>query len=83
MENSISLISPHEASAKMQSGAALLDVREYPEWVQGHVAGAVLLPLGEVQRQPQRALLAPEVVLLCRSGKRASTAAQVLAEAGA
>jgi len=78
----ITRISPREAHAKMQNGAALLDVREYPEWLESHVPGATLVPLGALQSDPQRGALAPEVLTLCRSGKRATEAAQTLTDAG-
>ncbi len=81
-KNNISTISPQEAKSKMENGAALLDVREYPEWLESHVPGATLLPLGQLKSDPQRGALAPEVLTLCRSGKRAAEAAQVLAESG-
>jgi len=78
----VSTISPLEAQAKMKDGAALLDVREYPEWIQSHVPGATLIPLGDVKSEPQRAALASEVLVMCRSGKRATEAAQAMAAAG-
>lgn len=78
----IQSVTPQEAKTKMESGAALLDVREYPEWLESHVPGATLVPLGELKSDPQRGALAPEVLTLCRSGKRATEAAQVLAESG-
>ncbi len=80
-ENHVQTISPLEAKAKMDAGAALLDVREYPEWLESHVPGATLVPLGELKSDPQRGALAPEVLTLCRSGKRATEAAQALADA--
>jgi rhodanese-related sulfurtransferase len=81
-ENNIQIISPQEARTKMESGAVLLDVREYPEWLESHVAGATLVPLGELKSDPKRGALAPEVLTLCRSGKRATEAAQTLTDAG-
>ena len=81
-EPNVPTISPLEAKTKMDNGAALLDVREYPEWLESHVPGATLVPLGELKSDPQRGALAPEVLTLCRSGKRATEAAQTLAEAG-
>jgi rhodanese-related sulfurtransferase len=78
----ITKISPRQAHEKLQNGAALLDVREYPEWVQSHVPGATLLPLGDLKNEPQRGALADEVITLCRSGRRAAEAAKVLAEQG-
>lgn len=77
----VQTISLLEAQAKMQNGAALLDVREYPEWLESHIPGATLVPLGDLKSDPQRGALAPEVLTLCRSGKRATEAAQTLHEA--
>ena len=71
-EPNVPTISPLEAKTKMDNGAALLDVREYPEWLESHVPGATLVPLGELKSDPQRGALAPEVLTLCRSGKRRS-----------
>lgn len=83
MQNTaVQTITPLEARAKMQDGAVLLDVREYPEWLESHIPGATLIPLGELKNNPQRGALAPEVLTLCRSGKRATEAAQTLAAAG-
>lgn len=81
-KTSVQTIAPQEAHDKMQNGAALLDVREYPEWLESHIPGATLIPLGEIKSDPGRGALAPEVLTLCRSGKRATEAAQTLAEAG-
>lgn len=78
----ISTISPEEARAKINDGAALIDVREYPEWSECHISDATLIPLGDITKDPQCAALAGEVLLLCRSGKRATEAAQCLAAAG-
>ena len=56
---------------------AVLDVREYPEYAEGHVAGARLTPLGDLQCRPELAG-AGEVYLLCRTGRRAREAAAIL-----
>lgn len=68
-----------EARRLLEQGeAALLDVREYPEWVEAHVAEGRLIPLGELRRDPAQVELAGPVLLLCRSGKRAAQAAEIL-----
>ncbi len=66
----------------MEAGALLLDVRAYPEWRQSHVAGATLIPLGELTSNPARGALGDEVLVICQSGKRSAQAAQLLAENG-
>lgn len=62
-------------------GATLIDVREPDEYEEGHVAGARLIPLGQV---PDRLDEIPttEVLLICRSGARSMRAAQFLVARG-
>lgn len=63
-------------------GATVIDVREPDEYVEAHVPGAVLIPLGEV---PERVAEVPEgetVYLICRSGARSIRAGDVLAAEG-
>lgn len=74
----IETISPQQAQAMMKEGAAMVDVREPAEWEEAHVAGSTLIPLGAVQKEPKKAALAPKVLLLCRSGKRAAVAAEAM-----
>lgn len=60
--------------------AFLIDVREPAEWVRGHAAGAILVPLGELD-----ASVLPRdrtILVLCRSGNRSGTATTMLLEAG-
>lgn len=61
----------------------LLDVRTDAEFAASHVPGAVLLPLHRIEQDPAAVAreLAPcgEVVVVCRSGGRATTAATALA----
>jgi rhodanese-related sulfurtransferase len=59
----------------------LIDVREFPEYAEAHVAGSRLLPLGAL-RSGAGADLAGEVLLLCRSGRRAKEAAECLTGRG-
>lgn len=78
----VTTISCEEARTKMQNGAILLDVREYPEWLESHVHGARLIPLGNIKNDPQCAALGDEVLLLCRTDRRATEAAKCIAAAG-
>jgi hydroxyacylglutathione hydrolase len=59
----------------------LLDVRRRLEWEDGHIAGAVHIPLHELLTRLDE-IPAGEVWVHCRSGYRASIAASVLAAAG-
>lgn len=60
-----------------QRRISILDVRQEHEWSEGHVGGAVHIPLNEL---PARAGELPpgEVWVYCRSGMRASAAASML-----
>ena len=78
-------ISPLEAQQLSAQGATMIDVREYPEWTAAHVAGAQLLPLGELCREPNlkdKFASDEPILVLCRSGKRAGVAAQALEQNG-
>lgn len=60
----------------------LLDVREGPEWVAGHVEGALHVPMHQLQAAQD--LLAEDrtIVCVCRSGQRSAAVAEALRRAG-
>jgi len=73
-----------EAVALAREGHRVIDVREQSEWDAGHVAGATLLPLGDV---PQRiGEVAPDkdvpLLLHCAVGGRSGRAAGWLTQMG-
>lgn len=53
----------------------LVDVRQPDEYVQGHIPGAVLIPLGEISNRLAELPVDKDVVVYCRSGKRSKAAA--------
>lgn len=67
------------------AGTIVLDVREQEEYDQGHIPGAVLLPVGEITQESASAAV-PEkdtvVLVYCRSGNRSKAAAGELAQLG-
>lgn len=71
---------PNELDTHRRAGAALIDVREPDEYTQGHVPGAVNLPLSELQGR--EAEIPDGAVLICASGNRSSQAATYLAAQG-
>ncbi len=71
-----------EAAARLKDGAFLLDVRQPEEWVEGHVEGAVLIPLGELQARLSEIPTDQDVLIICRSGNRSSQARDLLRAAG-
>ena len=60
----------------------VLDVRAPEEFVTGHVPGAVNIPYDQVAARLAEVPKDKEVVLYCRSGRRAGMAAEVLAANG-
>lgn len=79
-------ISQQEAKKRMDAGGVLvLDVREPYEYNDGHIPGAVLLPLGTISEAGAAAVISSkdaEVLVYCRSGSRSKQAAAMLARLG-
>ena len=79
-------ISAEDAKEIMDStdDFALIDVREKDEYASGHIAGALLIPYGEIKERAETELTDKEQMILvyCRSGRRSAIAAQTLAELG-
>ncbi len=66
----------------LQAGeAVLVDVREPNEYQEGHIAGAVLLPLAEVEADTIPPFQGRKLVMQCRSGGRSRTACGKLIKA--
>lgn len=60
----------------------LLDVREDDEWSAGRIDGALHIPLGQLPARVAELDRDRPVVTVCRSGGRASKAAELLTRAG-
>jgi hydroxyacylglutathione hydrolase len=69
------------AAARADGRVVVLDVHRRLEWLAGHIAGAVHIPLHEL---PHRLGEGPagQVWVVCRSGYRATVAASLLAAHG-
>jgi len=63
-------------------GATLIDVREPYEWEMGHIDGARLIPLGQIERRLNEIPRDRDVVLYCQMGGRSARALEVLRGAG-
>jgi rhodanese-related sulfurtransferase len=75
-------ISVSEAVAKQEAGAFILDVREPSEWNEAHIAGATLIPLGELVSRVNELPKDKEIVVVCRSGNRSAQARDLLVSEG-
>lgn len=69
-------------AAAHADGAFVLDVREPFEYVDGHVPGAVLVPMSHVHARLGDLPAGEPVYVICASGNRSKTAASWLRGAG-
>jgi sulfur-carrier protein adenylyltransferase/sulfurtransferase len=53
----------------------LVDVRQPDEYAKGHIAGSILMPLGELPQRLQELPVDKDIIVYCRSGKRSKGAA--------
>ena len=60
----------------------VVDVREPSEFAAGHLAGALNIPVGDLQRRGAEIPLEFPVVFVCRSGARSRAACELAAGAG-
>ena len=85
-ENGYQQISQDEAKEMMDSQeVVILDVREQEEFDSGHIAGAVLLPVGSISEATAAEVIPKKdsvVLVYCRSGNRSKTASEKLVELG-
>jgi phage shock protein E len=67
-----------------ESGVVFVDVRTDAEWSDGHLKNAVHLPLDEVEARAASLFPAKDaaLVLYCRTGRRAESAAEQLRQLG-
>ena len=78
-------ISPQELKERLDTApdkVCLIDVRQPEEFAIGHLAGATLIPLGELSRRVGEIPQGCEVVAYCHHGSRSAKAVGILAMAG-
>lgn len=72
----------HERHLKLEKTDIILDVRNPDEFKEGHIKGALNIPLGEVIHHLEKLKTYHNVYIHCKRGGRAQNAFQVLAGAG-
>jgi rhodanese-related sulfurtransferase/rubrerythrin len=60
----------------------LLDVRQPKEYAKGHIPGAILIPLGELETRVIELDQGKDIIIYCRSGKRSRIAAFFITASG-
>ena len=66
----------------LREGAALVDVREAAEYREGHVPGAVNIPMGQLSARLGELDRGRPVLVVCASGNRSAAMTDVLTAAG-
>ena len=81
---SVPTITAMELNEKLKFGKhpLVLDVRQPDEFRTGHITGAKLVPLNELYRHMKELPKGREIVCICASGNRSTTAAKALAKEG-
>lgn len=76
-------VSSTDARQLVAQGARLVDVRTREEFADGHIAGAINIPVQELeQRMGELQSKEQPIVVYCRSGARSARAAGMLRGAG-
>jgi rhodanese-related sulfurtransferase len=65
-----------------ERSAQLVDVREPKEWAEGHIPGAIHIPLWEIGQRSGELMKEAPVIVVCRSGQRSLTATDELLARG-
>ena len=80
----VSQLTPQQLKANLglPQKPYVLDVRQPEEFRDGHISGSRLIPLGELNRRMKELPQEREIVCVCHSGNRRSSAARQLSAAG-
>jgi len=60
----------------------VVDVRNDSEWDEGHIAGAIHIPLGQLAERVNELPANEDIVVHCQGGSRSSIAASLLQKLG-
>ena len=75
-------VSPEEARRLVANGATLVDVRTPGEFADGHLPGALNVPVLDIDRRSGEIPRHRPVIVYCASGMRSASAAEALRSAG-
>ena len=81
---SVPTITVDELNEKLKFGKhpLVLDVRQPDEFRAGHITGAKLIPLNELHKKMKELPKGREIVCICASGNRSTSASKMLAKEG-
>jgi rhodanese-related sulfurtransferase len=81
----ITEVSPQDAAAKLNSGAAVIvDVRDKDEWDEGHITGATHISRGTIELDIEEKVPDTNAMIICHcgGGGRSALAAESLQKMG-
>ncbi len=81
----VTMVNSEDAKSLINDeGAVLVDVRTQDEYDAGHIDGAILVPLDELDSLIDEKIESKDqkIILYCRSGRRSSIAAELLVDRG-
>ncbi len=80
----VNSVSPAEVQKKLglKTKPYLLDVRQPEEYRSGHIPGAKLIPLSQLNTRMNELPKTQEIICVCRSGNRSMSATRQLASEG-
>lgn len=70
------------AASQADDSVVVLDIREPVEYVQGHVPGAVLLPMSQIGARLGELDAGKRLLVICASGNRSRAITDALCHAG-
>jgi rhodanese-related sulfurtransferase len=83
-QHSLSAVGPQDVVRLMNHGAAVIDVRNAEEFLQGHIRGARHVPIGDIATAGEtlRRFKEKPVVVCCERGPRGASALRALQDQG-
>lgn len=75
-------VTVEQALSIREAGAFVLDVRQPEEWLDHHIPGSTLIPLGDLPARLAEVPRDQEILVVCRSGNRSAEGRDILLQAG-
>lgn len=72
----------HQAATELEQGATFVDVREPDEYAEGHLPGAVNIPMGQLPDRTHELDKLATVHVVCGSGNRSGAMTDYLTGTG-